>query len=251
VFTRGQTARRVSGIYLFQSRLSLGHFAGGYMGSLRLLIADDHEIFRAGLRWLLEAQPGWQVVAEAANGREAVAKTTETRPDVALLDIGMPVLNGLEAALEIVRSGSRTKVLMLTVHDSEAMINKVVAVGARGYLFKTDAARDVVKAVDAVQSNKTFFTAKVADIVLNGFLNDGNQTRSGESPASRLTVRQREITQLLAEGRSTKEVATLLDLSVKTAETHRSNIMLSLGRRARALRSPQSDHRSITDCGTA
>jgi DNA-binding NarL/FixJ family response regulator len=228
VSTKGQTAFWVSGIYLFQSRLSLGRFAGGYMGSLRLLIADDHEIFRAGLRWLLEAQPGWQVVAEAANGREAVAKTTETRPDVALLDIGMPVLNGLEAANEIVQSGSRTKVLMLTVHDSDAMINKVVAVGARGYLFKVDAARDVVKAVDAVQSNKTFFTAKVADIVLNGFLSGANQTRSGESPASRLTVRQREITQLLAEGRSTKEVARLLNLSVKTAETHRSNIMRRL-----------------------
>jgi DNA-binding NarL/FixJ family response regulator len=196
------------------------------MGSLRLLIADDHEIFRAGLRWLLEVQPGWQVVAEACNGREAVTKAAETRPDVALLDIGMPVLNGLDAAHEIVHSGARTKIVMLTVYDSDAMIHKVLACGARGYVFKTDAARDLVNAVKAVQSDTTFFTAKVAEVVLNGF---NNRSRTpAESPVSRLTVRQREITQLLAEGRSTKEVATLLDLSVKTAETHRANIMRRL-----------------------
>ena len=198
------------------------------MGTLRLLIADDHEIFRAGLRWLLELQPGWQVVAEAANGREAVTKVAETRPDVALLDIGMPVLNGLDAAHEIVHSGARTKIVMLTVYDSDAMIHKVLACGARGYVFKTDAARDLVNAVKAVQSDTTFFTAKVAEVVLNGFNNNRSRTHADESPASRLTVRQREITQLLAEGRSTKEVATLLDLSVKTAETHRANIMRRL-----------------------
>src|SRR6266851_2309128 len=122
------------------------------MGSLRLLIADDHEIFRAGLRWLLELQPGWQVVAEASNGREAVTKAAETRPDVALMDIGMPVLNGLDAAHEIVQNGARTKIVMLTVYDSDAMIHKVLACGARGYVFKTDAARDLVNAVKAVQS---------------------------------------------------------------------------------------------------
>src|ERR1700674_4447954 len=197
------------------------------MGSLRLLIADDHEIFRAGLRALLEVQPGWQVVAEAANGREAVTKTAETRPDVVLLDIGMPVLNGLEAASQIVQNGSRAKIVMLTVHDSDAMIRKVLAVGARGYVFKTDAARDLVNAVKDVQSDTTFFTAKVAEVVLNGF-NNRSRTQADESHVSRLTVREREITQLLAEGRSTKEVATLLDLSVKTAETHRANIMRRL-----------------------
>jgi DNA-binding NarL/FixJ family response regulator len=198
------------------------------MGSLRLLIADDHEIFRAGLRWLLEVQPGWQVVAEAADGREAVAKAAETLPDVALLDIGMPVLNGLEAALQIVQSRPRTKIVMLTVHNSDAMIHKVVAAGARGYVLKTDAARDLVTAVNAVQGDNTFFTSRVAEVVLNNFMSDATRTLAGESPASRLTVRQREITQLLAEGRSTKEVATLLDVSIKTAETHRTNIMRRL-----------------------
>ena len=198
------------------------------MGSLRLLIADDHEIFRAGLRWLLEVQPGWQVVAEAADGREAVAKAAETLPDVALLDIGMPVLNGLEAALQIVQSRPRTKIVILTVHNSDAMIHKVVAAGARGYVLKTDAARDLVTAVNAVQGDNTFFTSRVAEVVLNNFMSDATRTLAGESPASRLTVRQREIAQLLAEGRSTKEVATLLDVSIKTAETHRTNIMRRL-----------------------
>jgi DNA-binding NarL/FixJ family response regulator len=190
------------------------------MGSLRLLIADDHEIFRAGLRSLLENEPGWQIVAEASNGREAVAKAAKTHPDVALLDIGMPVLNGLEAAHQIVRRGPRTKIVMLSVHDSDLMIHKVLACGARAYLFKTDAARDLVSAVKAVQDHATFFTEKVAEAVLNGFKHNGSRTDAG-----RLTPRQREITKLLAEGRTTKEVGAFLGISVKTAETHRSNLM--------------------------
>jgi DNA-binding NarL/FixJ family response regulator len=195
------------------------------MGSLRLLVADDHEVFRAGVRSLLEVQPGWRVVAEAADGLEAVAKVAETRPDVALLDIGMPLLNGLEAARQIVQSGARTKILMLTVHDSEAMINKVLTAGVRGYLFKTDAARDLVSAVKALQSDNTFFTTKVAELVLTSF---AARPYFGESLGGRLTPRQSEIVQLLAEGRSTKEVATLLNISVKTAETHRANLMRRL-----------------------
>jgi DNA-binding NarL/FixJ family response regulator len=198
------------------------------MGSVRLLIADDHEIFRAGLRALLEAQPGWRVVAEAADGRDAVKKAAETRPDVALLDIAMPFLNGLEAAQEIAQSCPRTKIVMLTVHDSDAMINEVLAAGARGYLFKSDAASDLVTAVNAVQGDGTFFTAKVADIVLTSFINSGARPAALASPRSRLTARQREIAQLLAEGRTTKEVASMLNLSVKTAETHRANLMRRL-----------------------
>lgn len=198
------------------------------MGSLRLLIADDHEIFRAGLRALLEVQPGWRVVAEAADGRDAVKKAAETRPDVALLDIAMPFLNGLEAAQEIAQTCPRTKIVMLTVHDSDAMINEVLAAGARGYLFKSDAASDLVTAVNAVQGDGTFFTAKVADIVLTSFINSGARPAALASPRSRLTARQREIAQLLAEGRTTKEVASMLNLSVKTAETHRANLMRRL-----------------------
>jgi DNA-binding NarL/FixJ family response regulator len=194
---------------------------------LRLLIADDHAILRRGLRCLLEAQPGWEIVAEAADGREAVAKAQETLPDVAVLDIGMPVLNGLEAAQEIVQSSPRTKIVILTVHDSDAMIRKVLVAGVRGYVFKTDAARDLVNAVNEVQADKTFFTEKVDDILLTGFMNYGRQPHRDDLPSG-LTPRQREIVELLAEGRTTKEVATLLNVSVKTAETHRANIMRRL-----------------------
>ena len=195
------------------------------MGLLRLLIADDHEIFRAGLRCLLEAQPEWQIVAEASNGREAVAKAARTHPDVALLDIGMPVLNGLEAAHQIIRREPWTKIVMLSVHDSEAIINKVLACGARAYLFKSDAARDLVSAIKAVQGHATFFTDKVTETLLNGFKQNGSPIDAPGSQIGRLTPRQREITRLIAEGRTNKEVAASLGISVKTAETHRSNLM--------------------------
>jgi DNA-binding NarL/FixJ family response regulator len=200
---------------------------------LRLLIADDHAILRRGLRCLLEAQPGWEIVAEAADGREAVAKAQETLPDVAVLDIGMPVLNGLEAAQEIVQSSPRTKIVILTVHDSDAMIRKVLVAGVRGYVFKTDAARDLVNAVNEVQADKTFFTEKVDDILLTGFMNSSRRSHRDDSPSG-LTPRQREIVELLAEGRTTKEVATLLNVSVKTAETHRANIMRRVNCRSAA-----------------
>ena len=198
------------------------------MASLRLLLADDHHIVRAGLRCLLEGQPGWEVVAEASDGREAVAKALETRPDVALLDIGMPVLNGLEAAHQIIQNLPRTKIVMLTVHDSDAMIHKVLAVGARAYLFKTDAARDLIAAINAVHADDTFFTAKVSEIILTSFRNNATRTQTSASPADRLTPRQCEVVLLLAKGRSTKEVAALLNISIKTAETHRANLMRRL-----------------------
>jgi DNA-binding NarL/FixJ family response regulator len=199
------------------------------MANLRLLLADDHHVVRAGLRCLLETQAGWEVVAEASDGREAVAKAAETRPDVALLDIGMPVLNGLEAAQQILHSVPRTKIVMLTVHDSDAMIHKVLEVGARGYLFKTDAARDLVDAIKAVQADETFFTAKVAEIIFTAFKKNGARPQTSPAPNGCLTPRQCEIVQLLAEGLSTKEVATSLNISLKTAETHRANLMRRLG----------------------
>ena len=195
------------------------------MRSLRLMIADDHEIFRAGLRSLLEDQPGWQIVAEASNGREAVAKAAKAHPDVALLDIGMPVLNGLEAARQIVRRAPQTKIVMLTVYDSDAMIHQVLACGARAYLFKTDAARDLVSAVKAVHEHATFFTEKVAEAVVNGFKHNGSRTAGAESQTGRLTPRQCEITRLVAQGLTSKELGAFLGISVKTAETHRSNLM--------------------------
>jgi len=196
---------------------------------LRLLLADDHEIVRKGLRALLEAEPGWQVAAEAADGRDAVEKAQQIKPDIAILDISMPSLNGLEATRQIVKGISQTKVLVLTMHDSDPLIQRVLEAGARGYLLKSDAARDLVAAVDALHRNKTFFTRKVAQLVLEGYLDKNpKESSSPEGGTFRLTDRQREIVQLLAEGKSSKEVASALGLSVKTAETHRANIMRRL-----------------------
>ena len=197
------------------------------MEPLKLLVADDHEIVRRGLRTLIEAQPGWQVTAEASDGREAVEKAKAIRPDVTVLDIGMPSLNGLEAARQMLKNDARAKILILTMHDSDPLIREVLDAGARGYVLKTDASRDLVTAINAVRSNKTFFTAKVAQIVLDGYL-DKKPRKDAESVQTRLTPRQREIVQLLAEGKSSKEVAVALGLSVKTAETHRANIMKRL-----------------------
>ena len=195
---------------------------------VRLLLADDHEIVRKGLRALLEGEPDWEVAAEVADGRDAVDKTRELKPDVAILDISMPLLNGLEAARQIVKDGSQTKVLVLTMHDSDPLIQQVLAAGARGYILKSDAARDLVTAVDALRRNKTFFTPKVAQVVLEGYLDKNPREALPDGGCFRLTTRQREIVQLLAEGKSSKEVASALGLSVKTAETHRASIMRRL-----------------------
>jgi DNA-binding NarL/FixJ family response regulator len=200
------------------------------MGNLRLLVADDHDVVRKGVRTLLEEQPGWEVVAEAADGREAVEKAKLVQPDVTILDLSMPELNGLEAAQEILKS-VQTKVLILTMYDSDPLIRQTLEAGARGYLLKSDAGRDLVLAVDALRRNKTFFTPKVAQMVLEGYL--GRPTKENEDDNSRknglrLTARQKQILQLLAEGKSSKEVAVTLNISVKTAETHRANIMRRL-----------------------
>jgi DNA-binding NarL/FixJ family response regulator len=200
------------------------------MAPVRLLIADDHEIVRKGLRTVLEIRQGWEVVGEASDGREALEKAEELNPHVTILDISMPSMNGLEAARQIAKRVPETKVLILSMHDSDSLIQKVLETGARGYLLKSDAARDLVTAVDALLCDKTFFTRRVERAVLEGYL---GRTASGEDDhpggsALRLTARQREIVQLLAEGKSSKEVATELEISVKTAETHRANIMRRL-----------------------
>jgi DNA-binding NarL/FixJ family response regulator len=195
------------------------------MGTLRVLVADDHEVVRKGLRSILEEQPGWEVTGEASDGREAVDKVRSLRPDVSVVDVSMPGLNGLEATRQMLRNDPETRVLILTVHESDPLIREVLDAGARGYLLKSDASRDLVSAVDAIRRNKTYFTARVAQMVLDGYLDKKPRPAESDVPTSRLTPRQREIVQLLAEGKSSKEVAVALGLSVKTAETHRANIM--------------------------
>jgi len=199
------------------------------MSNLRLLLADDHEIVRKGLRSVLEAQKDCEVVGEAADGRQAIALVKELNPDIVILDISMPLLNGLEATRQILKIRPQTKVLILTMHESDPLIRDVLDAGARGYILKTDAGRDLVTAVESLRRNKTFFTSRVSQMILDGFLKgDSRPSDSDSSGGIRLTPRQREIVQLLAEGKSSKEVAVALDLSVKTAETHRANIMRKL-----------------------
>jgi len=199
------------------------------MGNLKVLVADDHEVVRKGLRTILEEQPGWEVSGEASDGREAVDKVRALKPDVTVVDVGMPGLNGLEATRQMLRNDPATKVLILTMHESDPLIREVLDAGARGYLLKSDAGKDLVSAVEAIRRNKTYFTARVAQMVLDGYLDKKPRTPvEADVPASRLTPRQREIVQLLAEGKSSKEVAVALNLSVKTAETHRANIMRRL-----------------------
>jgi len=198
------------------------------MAVFRILVADDHEVVRKGLVALLQAQPDWQVVGEASEGREAVEKAQQLKPDVVILDIGMPNLNGLEATRQILKFNPQARILILTLHDSDQVVREVLNAGARGFLLKSDAARDLVAAVEALRRDKTYFTSKVAAMVLEGYLKGGTPGAAITPGRNRLTPREREIVQLLAEGKSTKEVAVALGLSVKTAETHRSNIMRKL-----------------------
>jgi DNA-binding NarL/FixJ family response regulator len=198
--------------------------------AFRIMVADDHEVVRRGLCALLQAQPDWEICGEAGDGREALEKAQKLKPDVVILDIGMPSLNGLEATRQILKVMPQTKVLILTLHDSDQVVREVLNAGARGFLLKSDAARDLVAAVEALRRDKTYFTSKVAAMVLEGYLKNGTPGAQAAAPQTRnrLTPREREIVQLLAEGKSTKEVAVALGLSVKTAETHRSNIMRKL-----------------------
>jgi DNA-binding NarL/FixJ family response regulator len=194
---------------------------------LRILLADDHDIVRRGLKDLLEQHVGWQVCAEAANGREAVELALQHRPHVAVIDLSMPELNGLEATRRIRQSLPDTEVLIFTMHESEELIREVLGAGARGYLLKSDAVRQLIPAVESLSQKNPYFAGRVSAVVLDGFLKGGQVTLEGPT-AERLTSREREVVQLLAEGKSNKQIARLLDLSVKTVETHRTAAMRKL-----------------------
>ena len=194
---------------------------------LRILLADDHGIVRRGLKDLLEARVGWSVCAEASNGREAVELCIQHRPQVAVLDLSMPELNGLEATRRIRQEVPDTEVLVFTMHESEELVREVLAAGARGYLLKSEAADQLIPAVDSLAKHRPFFIGRISQLVLEGFLKAGAAEKVS-SAAQRLTSREREIVQLLAEGNSNKQIAQLLDLSVKTVETHRAAVMRKL-----------------------
>ncbi len=194
------------------------------MNTVRILLADDHEVVRQGLRRLLETQPGWEICGEAADGRQAVDMAKRLQPGVVVLDFGMPGLNGTEATRQILKDLPRTEVLILTMHTSEILIREALEAGARGYVLKSDAARDLVSGVHALIAHKPFLSPSVSGVVVDRFLKSSEE----DGPRIPLTPREQEVIKLLAEGKSNKEVAAVLDISVKTAEAHRANLMHKL-----------------------
>jgi DNA-binding NarL/FixJ family response regulator len=194
------------------------------MGKLRILIADDHTLVRQGLRKILESQPGWEVVAEAGDGREAVQQALQLKPDVVILDLAMPRLNGVEAVQQIERRANGTRVLVLTMYADEAYVTRAVRAGASGYLLKDSADTDLIRAVTAVSQGKSFFSPAVARIILDEY---GRQlaAKGVTDRFDTLSEREREVFQLIAEGHTSKEVAELLHISPATVETHRAHIM--------------------------
>ncbi|WP_114946405.1 response regulator [Microvirga calopogonii] len=185
----------------------------------RILIADDHDVVRSGLNAILSSQSGWQVVAEAEDGRQAVELVAETRPDVAILDYQLPSLNGVDATREIRAVRPQTEVLIFTMHESELLLREALEAGARGYLLKSDARKFLIAAVESLAQHKPFFTGRVSEALLNAFLSQGHATEGV------LTARERGVVQLIAEGHSNKEVAQILGLNLKTVESHRASAM--------------------------
>jgi DNA-binding NarL/FixJ family response regulator len=189
----------------------------------RILIADDHDIVRDGLRRLLEAQPNCEVVAEAPNGKEAILKAVETKPDIAVVDYSMPLVNGLEVTRQIRSRLPRTEVLIFTMHDSETVIEDLLRAGAKGYVLKTDAKRNLLEAIESLAAHKPFFSSQISEAMLDSFIK-----RQHSEKSSVLTPRERQIVELVAQGHTNRQIAKLLNISLKTVETHRGAIMNKL-----------------------
>ena len=191
---------------------------------VRILVADDHDVVRRGVRTLLETRPSWKVCGEAANGREAIAKARQLKPDVVVLDATLPDCSGAEVLRDIRQAVPEAEVLVLTMDQSPGLMRELLRAGARGYVFKSDVGADLVTAVDALSHHRQFFTAEVSQAIYHDYFSGQAETGTTEG----LTPRQQEVVRLLAEGKTNKEVATALRISVKTAEKHRSNIMTRL-----------------------
>ena len=197
------------------------------MKKLRILLADDHTVMRTGLRTLLERQPNLEVVGETENGRQTVELSASLKPDVLVMDVGMPILNGIEATKQIVDQCSTTAVVILSMHSDEAYVMRALKAGARAYLLKDSAAADLIGAIEAVSQGKSFFSPKVSRILAEDYVRVLKQRGAADS-YELLTSREREILQLLTEGKTNKAVATVLNISLYTVETHRSHILQKL-----------------------
>jgi len=196
------------------------------MKELRILLADDHEVVRQGTRMLIEKQEGWNVCGEAVDGRSAVAMAEMLRPDVVVMDIGMPELNGLDAARQIKRALPKTEVLIFTGEETDQLIHEVFAAGARSYILKNEIGEHLVEAIRALGEHKHYFTSHISEVVFARYLNGASG--AGKDKTEGLTPREREIVQLLAEGKSNKDTANVLGISIKTVETHRAATMHKL-----------------------
>jgi DNA-binding NarL/FixJ family response regulator len=195
---------------------------------LRILVVDDHQLFRDGVRALLQSHASWEICGEASTGLEAVVQAKELLPDIVILDISMPDLNGADAARRIQMASKNTEILILSMHYSDQLIREIVDAGARGYVLKSDSDRDLLLAVEALARHKPFFTSKATEVVQSETNSSGAVRKIPNSLRDRITSREREIIQLLSEGKKNKEIASLLSISIKTVETHRSNVMRKL-----------------------
>jgi two-component system response regulator NreC len=193
------------------------------MNPVRILIADDHEIVRAGLRAMIQQQPGWEVCGDVSTGREAVTQAPALKPDIIVMDIGMPELNGLDATRQIKSVLPNTEVLIFTANETEDIVRNVFKAGAKAYLLKSDASKHLIPAIEALCKHRTYFSSKVSELVFAGYLK-GDARTDDQS----LTARERETVQLVAEGKTSKDIAQILGISVKTVETHRATIMRKL-----------------------
>jgi DNA-binding NarL/FixJ family response regulator len=195
---------------------------------LRILIADDHDVMRQGTRSVVEREESWEVCGTASNGREAVSKAAELEPNIVIMDMTMPELNGLDAAIQIKRRLPGTEILMFTAHESDDLIREAFQAGVKSFILKSEAHHFLVEAIESLARHKPFFTAKVSEILFSNMLQRAGGHQEASEPGERLSVREREIVQLIAEGKSNKEVAEALGISIRTAETHRASILRKL-----------------------